>query len=143
MENCPICEKHKEKVALFYEDEHWIVRPGPFNSHLLGYVYIEPKRHVENWSDFTEIELKKIGWLIKKCETALRQLLNVERVYTVTISEAVRHIHFHVIPRELENDIKGLQLIKQVTQQTDIYTNKISDSFEYESFNRKIKQYFI
>jgi diadenosine tetraphosphate (Ap4A) HIT family hydrolase len=116
MITCPICEKHSHLHEAIYEDEDWCVTHGPLSSQILGYMYIEPKRHVEHWSDFTDKELSKLGLLVKRLEIALKKELPVERVYTVTISEAVRHLHVHVIPRESEDDVKGLPLIQQATQ---------------------------
>jgi diadenosine tetraphosphate (Ap4A) HIT family hydrolase len=142
MSECPICLKHAENQDAIYETDGWVIHSGPFESHLLGYLYIEPKRHVENWSDFTEKELLEIGPLFKKCEIALQGVLEVDRVYTLTISEVVRHLHFHIIPREEEQTVKGLPLMKQVTQQNEIYTDKVAGPEEWERFIKKIKQYF-
>jgi len=131
MSECPICEKHKRQVSPIYEDKNWVVTHGPLVSQILGYMYIEPKRHVENWSDFTDEELSKVGPLIKRLELALKNELDIDRVYVVTISEAVRHIHFHIIPRIEGNHVKGLDLIAQATQQRNM--NKVA--LEINSFD--------
>jgi diadenosine tetraphosphate (Ap4A) HIT family hydrolase len=142
MRTCPICEKHKHLENRIYEDEDWVVTHGPLASQILGYMYIEPKRHVENWSDFTDQELLKVGPLIKRLESALKKELNIERVYVVTISEAVRHLHFHIIPREKENAIKGIHLIEQATQQK-VKTQTIINEESYHSFIKSFKKYFL
>lgn len=123
MNECKICEKHRQLKDFIYEDNDWIITPGPLESQVLGYLYLEPKRHIENWSDFTGEELAKVGPLIKKLEQALKKEQNIERVYVVTISETVRHIHFHIIPRVKEEEVKGLKLIEQATQQM-VFNNK-------------------
>lgn len=135
---CPICEKHSRLQGAIYEDEDWFVTHGPLSSQVLGYMYIEPKRHVEHWSDFTDKELSKIGLLVKRLEIALKKELPVERVYTVTISEAVRHLHVHVIPRERGNDVKGLPLIQQATQQSG--SGEITQDM-IDSLVNKLKEY--
>lgn len=117
MDPCPICQKHKSLEEVIYEDTNWIVTHGPIQSQVLGYLYVEPKRHIENWGDFMNEELVTIGLIIKRLELALKKVLPVDRVYVVTISEAVRHLHFHIIPRLDEEEKKGLPLIKQATQQ--------------------------
>lgn len=117
MTECPICEKHKQQANPIFEDTDWIVNPGPLSSQTLGYMYIEPKRHVENWSELTDEEMAKVGSLIKHLEQALKKELPIDRVYVVTISEAVRHLHFHIIPRIEGMATKGLDLIEQATQQ--------------------------
>ncbi|WP_156291278.1 HIT family protein [Oceanobacillus salinisoli] len=115
--NCPICEKHENLSEPIYETENWVISHGPLASQLLGYMYVEPKRHVEDWAQFTEEELVELGPLIKKIEAAIQKELSVDRLYMVTISEAVRHLHVHLIPREVDGDVKGVALIEQATQQ--------------------------
>lgn len=141
MSTCLICDKHLQLREFIYEDNYWIVSYGPFNSQVSGYVYIEPKRHVENWTDFTDEELTTVGPLIKRVEVALKTELSIERAYVLTISEAVRHIHFHIIPRLKESNFKGLDLIKQATQQS---ADSISVSQEeYTKLMKNLQNYFV
>jgi diadenosine tetraphosphate (Ap4A) HIT family hydrolase len=115
---CLICKKHAtQQDSYIHEDQYWIVSHSSFSTQIPGYLYIEPKRHVEDWIDFTFEELSIVGPLIKRIETILRKLLPIERLYVVTISEAVRHIHFHIIPRLEDQPIKGITLIECATQQ--------------------------
>lgn len=141
MESCIICAKHKQMDHVIYEDNDWIVSHGPIESQILGYLYLEPKRHVEHWGDFREEELSNIGLLIKRAEMALKQELMVDRVYTVTISEAVRHIHFHLIPRVDGEETKGLPLIEQATQKK-IYTPNIITENVLSNFVANLKNNF-
>lgn len=146
MHSCPICEKHRKHTKddyILYEDKNWVISHGPIESQILGYIYLEPKNHYENWSEFTDSELSEIGKIIKKVEEALRAELPLERLYSVTISEAVRHIHFHLIPRLKENEVKGLPLIEQATQgkkngDTEFLTAKIQKFIQtsYDFLNK-------
>lgn len=114
--NCEICSQNKDLNKTIFETENWIITSGPVESQITGYLYMAPKRHIENWYEFNEIELLELGPIIKKVEMALRGEVPLERLYTVTISEAMRHIHIHLIPREKNNkDVKGLSLIEQAT----------------------------
>jgi diadenosine tetraphosphate (Ap4A) HIT family hydrolase len=137
--HCPICEKHENLKDVLFENENWVISHGPLASQVLGYVYIEPKRHVENWTEFTDSELVEIGPLIKKVESALKELISIDRLYSVTISEAVRHIHFHLIPRETSCEVKGLPLIEQATQQKVKTDEPISEN-EFSSFVWNLKK---
>ncbi|MCL7748040.1 HIT family protein [Halalkalibacter alkaliphilus] len=138
MSQCPICEKHEKKKDVLFENENWVITHGPLGSQLLGYVYLEPKRHVENWSDFSETELVELGPLIKKIELSLKELIHLDRLYSVTISEAVRHIHFHLIPRGNTTFVRGIPLIEQATQQKALNENEI-EQVELETFKEKFK----
>ncbi|BCC32327.1 hypothetical protein BCM0100_5053 [Bacillus cereus] len=115
-----------------------IVSLGNVESKILGYVYIEPRRHVESWYELKSDELLDLGLIIQKVSLFLKSELGAERVYTVTISEVVRHLHIHVIPREENSDIKGLSLIEQATQQKIIRDRKFSEE-EFETFKRNMQ----
>jgi diadenosine tetraphosphate (Ap4A) HIT family hydrolase len=140
MSECLICEKHKQIELPIYEDQDWMVTHGPLGSQILGYLYIEPKRHVEDWSDFNDEELAKVGPLIKMLEQAVKKELNIDRVYVVTISEAVRHLHFHIIPRLEGSNVRGLALIEQATQQK--VENLDISTREYQAFIDKLRTSF-
>ncbi len=118
-----------------YENDNFIICHGPFESQVLGYLYIEPKRHLENWDDFFDQELSEIAVFIKKADRVLKQLLSIERMYVVTISESVRHIHVHLIPRLPGQMNVGLGLIEQATQKKNIEGNNYSD----DDFNHFIE----
>lgn len=118
METCPICEKHKtlKKEEIILETEDWIVTHGPVESQILGYLYLEPKKHVENWSEFDPRTLSTMGPIIKTLEERMKKIIELERLYAVTISEAVRHLHVHLIPRVKQGNIRGVNLIELATQ---------------------------
>ncbi|RBW68903.1 HIT family protein [Bacillus taeanensis] len=141
MSNCPICTKHSNLQDALHETDHWVITHGPLDSQLLGYLYIEPKRHVENWAELTADELSEIGMLIQKAEAAVKKETNIDRLYVVTISEAVRHLHFHLIPREEGSDVKGLPLIEQATQQKVKNNEHIMSEEFYVEKIAKIKQH--
>ncbi|WP_413378269.1 HIT family protein [Alkalihalobacillus sp. 1P02AB] len=136
--DCLICAKHFQNNNILYQDAHWVLTHGPVQSQLLGYVYLEPKRHVENWFEFTDGELRELGPLIKKIEMAIQSLIPIERLYSVTISEAVRHIHLHLIPRYEGISLKGLSLIEQATQQKS--QSKEYSETDFQQFIKKLKE---
>ncbi|ASV68228.1 diadenosine tetraphosphate hydrolase [Cytobacillus kochii] len=133
---CNICEKHRNNEHILYEDNHWIVSMGPYESQVQGYIYLEPKRHIENWTEFNEDELLEMGKLIKKVESTIKRILDIDRLYVVTISEAVRHIHLHLIPREVGGEVRGLSLIEKATQQKA--SNMEMTMREFKSYENKI-----
>src|SRR5699024_2477372 len=119
MNDCTVCLDiiNDDNRLLVYENENFFISHGPLNSYILGYLKIQPKRHIENWTDFTDQELAELPFIIKSLEFILKEELNIDRVYSVSINEAVRYIHIHIIPRAFEENIKGLPLIEQATQQ--------------------------
>ncbi|MFB0845139.1 HIT family protein [Paenibacillus oleatilyticus] len=108
---CAICNLHETNIPEIVDvAKFWVVRLNP-SSSVQGYRIIEPKRHVENWNELSNDEFAEMGDLIKKLEINLKEMYNAERVYVVTISEQVRHLHLHVIPRAEDSALKGLPLI--------------------------------
>lgn len=116
MDTCKICEKHKSSNGKVFENDYLVVYHGAVESSILGYFYIEPKRHIEDWDQLTDSEIIEIGMMHRKISKLLKYKLSVERVYSVTISEAVRHLHFHIIPRMNKSTKRGIELIEQATQ---------------------------
>lgn len=132
IEHCSICKKHNfTSEYRIFENATLKVYHGPFESQLLGYYYIEPKRHVENWHSLNQEEMADISLVMQRLTALLEKRFDAERVYTVCISEQVRHLHIHVIPRYKDEKIKGLDLIKQATQQHLLTTRRYSQE-EYE-----------
>ncbi|WP_172860111.1 HIT family protein [Niallia circulans] len=115
---CPMCKKHKIKgdPNLIYENESLVVSHGPLESQILGYIYIEPKRHVENWYELSDLEMNEMGKILRIISRVLKEELNADRVYTVTISEVIRHLHIHIIPRISGKELKGVSLIEKATK---------------------------
>ncbi len=142
MNHCPICEKHENSSeSKVFESKSWIVYSGPLSSQVLGYTYLEPKSHVENWGEMTTEELAEIAPLIQRIEQFVKSEIAAERLYVVTISEAVKHLHFHLIPRSEDNPVRGLSLIEQATQQNG--SNEIISSEEYERFLNRFREYMV
>ncbi|MYL36437.1 HIT family protein [Halobacillus litoralis] len=140
MTTCPICEKHqKNDPGILFENDAWVISAGPHASHVLGYVYLEPKRHVEDWTELSTEEFSQVGPLVKKVEAFLKEQGKAERLYMVTISEAVRHLHIHLIPREEGGELKGLPLIEQATQQKGKVNPVALD--DYERFVDQMRVY--
>ncbi|GIO41959.1 HIT family protein [Paenibacillus apis] len=146
-EDCSICRKHAgtDDYLRIARGSCWNLYAGPYESQVQGYLYLEPLKHIENWGEFTADELLEVARIIPVVEKVLNRLFDLERLYVVTISEAVRHLHLHLIPRVKEQEIKGIPLIAQATQQkTNEFTisqTQYHDSiillkkeFEIESF---------
>jgi len=137
--DCPICAKHRDlESSSLFQGQYWRVETGNIEAGVKGYVYLEPLRHVEHWSDFMQEELLEMSLLMPRIERALRQLLPVERMYMVVISEAVRHLHLHLIPRLQDDQEKGIPLITRATQyrgETDLQTQQ-----EYNVFYSNLKK---
>jgi diadenosine tetraphosphate (Ap4A) HIT family hydrolase len=114
MSNCKICLKEQGSDPYFVmEIGHYVIYHAPVEKRLIGYLYVEPKRHVESWHHLTSSEKSELAEIIAQLEKMLYQLVQAERVYTLTVGEVVRHLHIHLIPRCASAAIAGLELIQR------------------------------
>ncbi len=105
--DCLVCRKHRGEPALpggpIYEDSLIYVSHagllGDENEHILGHVFVEPRRHVAELADLTDHEAQAIGLFTSKVARALMQVLEMEHVYSFVFGDGVPHVHVHVIGR--------------------------------------------
>jgi histidine triad (HIT) family protein len=100
MDGCSVCAKHRDVDAIL-GDEHAVV------SHLvatgepvyLGYLFVEPRRHVAELGDLTPDEAASFGRLAAAASDALRRSEGADHVYAAVIGHGVDHLHLHLIAR--------------------------------------------
>lgn len=104
--SCFVCQKHSQgsevPSGVIYEDGLTYVGhllPGDLTDVYLGYLMLEPKRHVARLGDLTEMEAAAIGRLTNDVARALRDVEGAEHVYSLVLGDAVPHLHIHLIPR--------------------------------------------
>lgn len=57
MSNCKICLKEQSSDPYFVmEIGHYVIYHAPVEKQLVGYLYVEPKRHVESWHELSSDE---------------------------------------------------------------------------------------
>lgn len=142
MKECLICrEQYVNNPYVIHETENIIVKHGPLTVPVKGYFCIQFKRHVENWSNLTFEELSEHIFALKTLDKFLHVSIKADRVYSVTISEVLRHLHTHVIPRNEDSKLKGLDLIKQVTT-SKAHESEMLNKTEIIRFLDQAKSFF-
>jgi histidine triad (HIT) family protein len=110
MRGCFICDKHEDMGAVpggvIAEDEHMVVShlplvtpQGEAESVYLGRLLVEPRSHVEDLGELSGDQAASLGRMAARAAAALRDAGGAEHVYAAVISDAVRHIHLHLLPR--------------------------------------------
>ena len=104
--SCLICEKHQDRGPLVgpvaWATDRVVVthrRADPDGFGVLGYLFVEPRRHVPSWDLMTAEEVAAVAeaaWTGARC---LRRLLGAEAVFTAIIGRQVEHTHQHVFAR--------------------------------------------
>ena len=106
MKDCLVCDKHRGTIEvpggpivddeLVYVSHMW---PPEGGAVYLGYLFIEPKRHVPGLADLTTEEGARVGELTARLGLALRESEGAEHVYAAVIGHHVPHLHVHIAPR--------------------------------------------
>ena len=65
----------------------------------LGYLMVEPKRHVSGLAELTAQEAQALGLLISRLSRALKESEGAEHVYAFVLGDRVPHLHVHLAPR--------------------------------------------
>jgi len=99
--DCQICQRQNSdgsNQAVVFESANWIARHSQ-ETNILGYLLLESRRHFLDLSEADEHECGSFGRILKELVGAVRQTVEAERVYTITLAEMVPHFHVHIIPR--------------------------------------------
>lgn len=85
-----------------WADEHVIVshRPvGDDGTTVLGYLFVESRRHVPSWDALTEAEAGAIARAAWRAARGLRAELDPEFVFSAIVGRSVAHFHQHLFAR--------------------------------------------
>jgi diadenosine tetraphosphate (Ap4A) HIT family hydrolase len=107
--DCFICAKHSELSSIpggaLLSDEHVVIShlplttpAGEAESAYLGYLFVEPRRHVAELGELDPDEAAALGKAASAAAEAL-QTNGAEHVYAAVIGHGVDHLHLHLIAR--------------------------------------------
>jgi diadenosine tetraphosphate (Ap4A) HIT family hydrolase len=110
MSGCFICAKHADMAAVpggaLLADEHVVVShlplvtpAGAAETVYLGYLFVEPRRHVSELGDLTAAEAGAFGRAAATASAALEAATGAEHVYAAVIGHGLEHLHLHLIAR--------------------------------------------
>lgn len=105
--DCFICRKHRGEIVLpggaIYEDDQFyighIFDAREPDTAYLGYLMIEPKRHIAGLAELTDAEAQAIGLLVSRASRALKACEGAVHMYAFVLGDNVPHLHIHVVPR--------------------------------------------
>lgn len=85
--------------GVILDDGLWRVEHQLMPAQMAGWLIVKPLRHVESLAALTGPEAAALGPLLQRVTWALERAMGPERVYAILLAEAVRHVHFHLVPR--------------------------------------------
>lgn len=102
-EHCGICELHSDVEHLraleIWRSRHWLLRHHPHPSPLLGWCFLDARRHCAGAIDFLGDEANEWGTVVQQASQLVQKVSGCDRVYLIAFGEGARHLHLHLIPR--------------------------------------------
>ena len=113
-QNCILCrgaEADQELgVIQVWEDSYWRMTTS-LDAEVLGFSYLEPKRHIPHITDLDGEEARTFGEVLAQLTTALREEMGAELVYVYVFGGGVAHLHLHLAPHRT-GDALNTQIIR-------------------------------
>ena len=105
---CPFCSTSILNYQKFYEDDLALAL-YTHKPMLPGHCLIIPKRHVERFEMISDAESAQIFQTIKKVDQAVKKVFGTSAYLILQkngheVGQTVPHVHFHYIPRKLNDD---------------------------------------
>lgn len=112
--DCVLCRGREGDAELrcveVWEDDLWRMTVS-LASEVPGFAYLEPKRHITDITRLDGAEAASFGFVLARVTAALREELQVERVYIYVFGDGVAHLHLHLAPHR-PDDALNTQLIR-------------------------------
>jgi len=114
MAECILCrgagaDAELDRVQV-WEDAHWRLTVS-LAAEVLGFSYLEPKRHIPSIADLDGGEAQTLGAALARVTRALREETGAEAVYVYIFGNGVPHLHLHLAPHR-SGDALSDQMIK-------------------------------
>ena len=93
---CPLCQARNEEM-LWRNDLLRVIRVD--DAAYPGFCRVILNRHVKEMTDLSVPERAETMRVVFVVETALRELLQPEKINLASLGNQVPHLHWHVIPR--------------------------------------------
>lgn len=110
---CKLCSLDPNQLVNSTEYTYWRTRPADQEKNCPGYHYIEYKSHVESYAEVSLEAWREYGEILSHLTEQIYKEHKPKKIYTVSISESVPHVHFHFVPRHIPSPI-GIEYLQLV-----------------------------
>jgi|GEM_PF-388700 len=102
-DDCPLCRRLRGRSAEWLAQSRvTALSPGPFFAQWPGALMLVSRRHVREQTDLRPIDARETYLDLLDAERALRRITGCDRVNVVKFGNVTPHLHWHLIPRYLE-----------------------------------------
>ena len=111
--DCVICrggrgDKELKRVAV-WEDDLWRLTTS-LQSEVLGFSYLEPRRHIPHVTDLDGEEAKTLGATLARTTRVLKEVTGGDLVYVYVFGGGVPHLHLHLAPHRSGDALNDLMV---------------------------------
>ena len=112
--DCPMCrgvaaDAELERIQV-WQDAHWRLTVS-LASEVLGFAYLEPKRHIAFVTDLDGPEAETFGQALAASTHALKEATGADLVYVYIFGDSVPHFHVQLAPHR-RGDALNDQMIR-------------------------------
>lgn len=126
MGNCIFCKIIKKEISCtkVYEDKNFLsfVDIQPLS---IGHILVIPKKHIAWMQESDDETVADIFKLSKKLMLAIKDALGCDYVQLSVIGKDVQHFHIHLIPRNLEENLRQFSIKKYKEGEKEEIAKKI------------------
>lgn len=94
--DCPLCRSDDERI-LWHDESCRVIRVD--DADYPGFCRVIWHAHRAEMSDLTPMEQRHLLNVVIATETALRQVMQPDKINLASLGNVVPHLHWHVIPR--------------------------------------------
>lgn len=110
MSDCLICAGPVGDAELgrvqVWENELWRVTVS-LQAPVLGFSYLEPKRHIPYITDLDGPEAATLGETLAALTSTLAETTEADIVYVNVFGERIAHLHFNIAPHRAGDPLTG------------------------------------
>jgi diadenosine tetraphosphate (Ap4A) HIT family hydrolase len=103
------------------EGEHLLVEHAPLHESAAGTMIIESRRHFLDFAEMTPTESAELGSLLHRLVPAIKAVTGVDRVYYLAVMEHAPHFHLWLVPRRIDDALRGAAYLAQKPPLTASY----------------------
>jgi diadenosine tetraphosphate (Ap4A) HIT family hydrolase len=121
-ETCLICrrvdgDREFERFQV-WEDRYWRLTIS-LSAEVLGFAYLEPKRHIPYIADLDGPEAQTFGEVLARTAKVLREETGAELVYVYVFGGGIPHLHVHLAPHRT-GDALNSQMVRGELQEEQL-----------------------
>ena len=117
--SCILCQGDRGDAELgrllVWEDDLWRLTVAK-ESEVVGFSYLEPKRHVPHITDLDGPEAATLGPVLARVTRALREAAEAEMVYIYVFGGGIPHLHIHLAPHRNGDALNEAMIRGELTE---------------------------